>query len=190
MAFACTSRTLASSTRASHCRSAVAPSRLFSAGSRRPLVRARAEAESAPSVSTKAAPAAQAPPYKHLLLTILDANSYLSDGTKLGIATACQLASLGSGGKVTVLVVDEEGTTATNPTERFNSVEWHFQDKAFKNYSILEKNISSPSSVLIGDVADDIEADLVLLSAEAVHAKHVNANQLAEFVSCPVLLLP
>lgn len=29
-----------------------------------------------------------------------------------------------------------------------------------------------------GDVADDIQADLVLLSTEAVHAKHVDANQL------------
>lgn len=44
--------------------------------------------------------------------------------------------------------------------------------------------------MLIGDVADEIQADLVLLSTEAVHAKHVDANQLAEFVSCPLLLLP
>lgn len=41
-----------------------------------------------------------------------------------------------------------------------------------------------------GDVADEINADMVLLSSEAVHAKHVDANQLAEFLSCPVLLLP
>lgn len=41
-----------------------------------------------------------------------------------------------------------------------------------------------------GDVADEIAADMVMLSSEAVHAKHVDANQLAEFLSCPVLLLP
>lgn len=41
-----------------------------------------------------------------------------------------------------------------------------------------------------GDFADEINADVVVLSSEAVHAKHVDANQLAEFVSCPVLLLP
>jgi hypothetical protein len=39
-------------------------------------------------------------------------------------------------------------------------------------------------------VADEVNADLVILSSEAVHAKHVDANLLAEFVPCPVLLLP
>ena len=44
--------------------------------------------------------------YKHVLLPILDANSYLSDGSKLALKTAAQLAQ--GSGKVTVLVVDEE----------------------------------------------------------------------------------
>jgi hypothetical protein len=35
-----------------------------------------------------------------------------------------------------------------------------------------------------------VGADLVLLSSEAVHGKLVDANLLAEFVSCPLLLLP
>jgi hypothetical protein len=54
---------------------------------------------------------------------------------------------------------------------------------------ILEKTMES-GSVLVGDVADEIEADLVLVSSEAVHTKQVDANLLAEFVPCPVLLLP
>ena len=54
---------------------------------------------------------------------------------------------------------------------------------------ILEKSMES-GSVLVGDVADEIEADLVLISSEAVHTKQVDANLLAEFVPCPVLLLP
>lgn len=54
---------------------------------------------------------------------------------------------------------------------------------------ILEKAMES-GAVLVGDVADEIEADLVLMSSEAVHTKQVDANLLAEFVSCPVLLLP
>ena len=36
-----------------------------------------------------------------------------------------------------------------------------------------------------GNAVDQIEADLVLLSTEAVHAKAVDANLLAEFVTCP-----
>lgn len=55
---------------------------------------------------------------------------------------------------------------------------------------ILEKSVESAGSVLVGDVADEIEADLVLVSSEAVHTKQVDANLLAEFVPCPVLLLP
>lgn len=45
-------------------------------------------------------------------------------------------------------------------------------------------------SVAVGDVADQLDADLVVLPSEAVHSKHVDANLLAEFVPCPVLLLP
>lgn len=45
-------------------------------------------------------------------------------------------------------------------------------------------------SVLVGDVADEISADLLVISSEAVHTKQVDANLLAEFVPCPVLLLP
>ena len=43
-----------------------------------------------------------------------------------------------------------------------------------------------------GNAVDQIEADLVLLSTEAVHSKAVDANLLAEFVTCPgaLLLLP
>jgi hypothetical protein len=55
---------------------------------------------------------------------------------------------------------------------------------------ILEKSMESGGSVLVGDVAEEIEADLVLVSSEAVHKKHVDANLLAEFAPCPVLLLP
>ena len=36
-----------------------------------------------------------------------------------------------------------------------------------------------------GNAVDQIEADLVLLSTEAVHSKAVDANLLAEFVDCP-----
>jgi hypothetical protein len=44
--------------------------------------------------------------------------------------------------------------------------------------------------VLVGDVADEVEAELLVLSSQAVHSKYVDANQLAEFVPCPILLLP
>ncbi|PNH11595.1 hypothetical protein TSOC_001567 [Tetrabaena socialis] len=118
--------------------------RAFAAVAPRPQrsVRARVAAPE------KAAPNSDGLQYDRVLLTILDANPFLSDGSRTAVATAALLARQYQS-KVTVLVVDEPG-----------------------------------------DFADEISADMVVLSSEAVHAKHVDANQLAEFVSCPVLLLP
>lgn len=67
---------------------------------------------------------------------------------------------------------------------------FHATSLVLLRYKVLEQKISAPASVLVGDVADEIKADLLLLSAEAVHSKFVDANQLAEFVSCPILLIP
>ena len=41
-----------------------------------------------------------------------------------------------------------------------------------------------------GDVADLIAANMVIMSVEPIHAKLVDANLLAEFVPCPMLLVP
>lgn len=46
------------------------------------------------------------------------------------------------------------------------------------------------STAIIGEVADDLNLDLVVISMEAIHSKHVDANLLAEFIPCPVILLP
>ena len=46
------------------------------------------------------------------------------------------------------------------------------------------------SEVIIGEAADSHAADMVVISWEMVHYHNINANLLAEFVSCPVLLLP
>lgn len=45
-------------------------------------------------------------------------------------------------------------------------------------------------AAVVGEVADDLEMDLVVLPMEAVHHKHIDCNLLAEFTPCPVMLLP
>lgn len=45
-------------------------------------------------------------------------------------------------------------------------------------------------TAIIAEVADDLELDLVVLSMEAIHSKHVDGNLLAEFIPCPILMLP
>ena len=58
-------------------------------------------------------------------------------------------------------------------------------------YKMLERlGEGKMPAALIGEVADDLGLDLVLLPMEAVHSKHVDANLMAEFVPCPILLLP
>jgi hypothetical protein len=46
------------------------------------------------------------------------------------------------------------------------------QEAGCDSADILEKSMES-GSVLVGDVADEIAADLVLISSEAVHTKQV-----------------
>ncbi|RVX16647.1 hypothetical protein CK203_005947 [Vitis vinifera] len=62
----------------------------------------------------------------------------------------------------------------------------------FQEFRVLERlgEGSSKPTAIIGEVADDLNLDLVVLSMEAIHSKHVDANLLAEFIPCPVLLLP
>eukprot|EP00882_Tetradesmus_deserticola_P001561 GHRQ01001685.1.p1 GENE.GHRQ01001685.1~~GHRQ01001685.1.p1 ORF type:complete len:213 (+),score=63.55 GHRQ01001685.1:89-640(+) len=125
--------------------------------------------------------------YDKILLTILDSNPYLSDGSRQAISTAADLAKIHNS-QVTVLVVDQPGTEG-DPTVKLQVINKSLLDAGCGSANILEKSMES-GSVLVGDVADEIAADLVLISSEAVHTKQVDANLLAEFVPCPVLLLP
>lgn len=129
--------------------------------------------------------------YKHVLLAVLDANPYLSDGSRQALATAAELSQLHKG-RVTVLVIEEPGTDAGSNANKakLDNINWHLGDRGCLQFEILEKSITLPASVLVGDVADELKADLLILSSEAVHSRYVDANQLAEFVPCPVLLLP
>ncbi|KAJ8443587.1 hypothetical protein Cgig2_019569 [Carnegiea gigantea] len=61
----------------------------------------------------------------------------------------------------------------------------------FQEFRLLEKlGEGSRPTAVIGEVTDDLSLDLVILSMKAIHSKHVDANLLAEFIPCPVLLLP
>eukprot|EP00775_Hariotina_reticulata_P012089 gene12089-12229_t len=125
--------------------------------------------------------------YDKILLTILDSNPYLSDGSRQAISTAADLAKIHNS-KLTVLVVDQPGAEG-DPSVKLQVINKSLHDAGCEAVEILEKSMES-GSVLVGDVADEIAADLVLVSSEAVHTKQVDANLLAEFVPCPVLLLP
>jgi hypothetical protein len=61
----------------------------------------------------------------------------------------------------------------------------------FKEFRLVERlGEGKRPAAVIGEVADDMGLDLVVLSMESIHSKHIDSNLLAEFVPCPVLLLP
>ncbi|CAI0461392.1 unnamed protein product [Linum tenue] len=103
--------------------------------------------------------------FKHLLLPVTDTNPYLSEGTRQAAATAGALAKKYEA-DITVVV-------------------------GFQEFKLLERfGEGKKPTAIIGEVADDLNLDLVVISMEAIHSKHVDANLLAEFIPCPVLLLP
>lgn len=126
---------------------------------------------------------------KHVLLTIMDPNEFLNDGSKQALGIAAQMVRLDAG-RVTVLVIDEPGTTVQAPEKQVETITWHLREGGVSEFDVLQRKATEYASVVIGDVADEVSADLCLVSSEAVHSKYVDANQLVEFVPCPLLVLP
>ncbi|XP_047168465.1 uncharacterized protein LOC124837204 isoform X1 [Vigna umbellata] len=130
--------------------------------------------------------------FKHLLLPITDRNPYLSEGTRQAIATTSALAKK-YGADITVVVIDEQQKESLPEHEaQLSSIRWHLSEAGgLKDYNLLERlGEGSKPTAIIGDVADDLNLDLVVISMEAIHTKHIDANLLAEFIPCPVMLLP
>ncbi|KAH7566229.1 hypothetical protein ACOSP7_022609 [Xanthoceras sorbifolium] len=129
--------------------------------------------------------------FKHLLLPITDRNPYLSEGTRQAAATTAALAKK-YGADITVVVIDEQKKESLPQHEtQLSSIRWHLSEGGFQEFRLLEKlGEGNQPTAIIGEVADDLNLDLVVISMEAIHSKHIDANLLAEFIPCPVLLLP
>eukprot|EP00803_Ostreobium_quekettii_P007694 evm.model.scf_696.3 EVM.evm.TU.scf_696.3 scf_696:32247-36513(+) len=139
--------------------------------------------------SDESATAVEGPSYDKLLLTISDANPYLSDGSRQALAMTAGLASIHKS-KVTVLMVEEPGEAQTSMEARSEAVSNDLRYRGCSDFQLLCKELDTKCSVVVGEVADEIEADLVVISSDSVHKKTVDANLLAEFVPCPVLMVP
>ncbi|CAM6022751.1 unnamed protein product [Sphagnum balticum] len=129
--------------------------------------------------------------FKHLMLPIMDRNPYLSAATRQAAATTTSLANM-YGANITVVVIDENQLETTEDHEvRMKNIRWHLAEGGFKDFTLVERlGEGKRPAAVIGEVADDMGLDLVVLSMESIHSKHVDSNLLAEFVPCPVLLLP
>ncbi|KAL2474439.1 hypothetical protein Adt_35175 [Abeliophyllum distichum] len=130
--------------------------------------------------------------FKHLLLPVTDGNPYLSEGTKQAMATSAAFAKKYEA-DITVLVIDEkEKESLPEHDTQLASIRWHLSEGGYQDFKVLERlgEGGKKPTAIIGEVADDMNLDLVVMSMEAIHSKHVDANLLAEFIPCPVLLLP
>ncbi|XP_076945187.1 uncharacterized protein LOC143616157 [Bidens hawaiensis] len=129
--------------------------------------------------------------FKHLLLPITDRNPYLSEGTRQAAATTAALAKK-YGADITVVVIDEKlKDSLPEHDTQLSSIRWHLSEGGFQEFKLLERlGEGSKPTAIIGEIADDMNLDLVIMSMEAIHSKHVDANLLAEFIPCPVILLP
>lgn len=108
------------------------------------------------------------------------------------------------GSKLTIVVIDQGGKekegvrfdTMSKSVILFVLLEYsvpasrELHSFGCTNFDVFTKDPSQKPSAVLGDVADEIKADLVVLSSDAVHEKNVDANLLAEFMPCPVLILP
>ena len=71
---------------------------------------------------------------------------------------------------------------------------WH--TRSYDNTAKVDKAVGITRAITLishlhaGDLADAIAANLVVISVEPIHAKTVDANLLAEFVPCSMLLVP
>ncbi|KZV42244.1 hypothetical protein F511_13343 [Dorcoceras hygrometricum] len=129
--------------------------------------------------------------FKQLLLPVIDRNPYLSEGTKQAAATTTALAKK-YGAEITVIVIDEkEKESLTEHDTQLASIRWHLSEGGYQEFKLLERlGEGNKPTAILGEVADEMNMDLVVMSMEAVHSKHIDANLLVEFIPCPVLLLP
>eukprot|EP00245_Coleochaete_scutata_P001356 TRINITY_DN11663_c0_g1_i1.p1 TRINITY_DN11663_c0_g1~~TRINITY_DN11663_c0_g1_i1.p1 ORF type:complete len:264 (-),score=30.51 TRINITY_DN11663_c0_g1_i1:621-1304(-) len=148
-------------------------------------------AEVTPPMGANSAAVEGVTTFKHILLPILDRNPYLSEATRQVTATAAGLAKK-FGADVTVVVIDEDAKESiTDHEARMKSIRWHMAEGGFEDFGLLERmGEGKKPAAVVGEVADDLNLDLVVMSMESIHHKHIDGNLLAEFVPCPILLLP
>jgi len=117
-------------------------------------------------------------------------NSAMSTASRSALNSAAGLA-LSSSGRLTVMFLDDQGIEIDQ--SRVAKLREELENVGLKKVDVIEESIEASSgggSVAVGEAADTVAADLVVMSTQAVHEKHVDGNLLAEFVPSAVLLLP
>ncbi|KAL6779598.1 hypothetical protein ACKKBG_A12945 [Auxenochlorella protothecoides x Auxenochlorella symbiontica] len=144
---------------------------------------------------------AQAPPttndelpkeagFSHVMLAILDSNKGFSTASLQALHTAGDLAAQNRA-KLTVMFLDDKD--ASQLDGKVDKVKSELAGKALQGLDFAEETVAyteGKSCVALGEAVDAVSADVLVLASAEVHAGRLDANLLAEFVDCPLLLLP
>lgn len=138
------------------------------------------------SCSAEAAAAPTSAHYDSVLLAVVDANAYLSADTRSAVAAACKHVS--RSGKLSVLFAD--AAPLDSSAVRLDTLRFHLTENGYVAEPAVLTEHGQNRAAAISDAADSVDAQLVVLSCGAVHAKAVEVHLLCEFLSAPLLLVP
>mmetsp|Transcript_13498 Transcript_13498/g.18503 ORF Transcript_13498/g.18503 Transcript_13498/m.18503 type:complete len:211 (+) Transcript_13498:205-837(+) len=127
--------------------------------------------------------------YSKLLLCVFDTNPYLGNGSRKVLSVGSSLASK-YGSAVTILVLDEPEWTL-DEVVRSDTIKWHLNEHGQSDYELLIKTVAKgdKGSIMIADLADEIDSSMVVLSTDTVEGGLVDANILAKFIGCDFLFI-
>jgi hypothetical protein len=119
---------------------------------------------------------------------VVDTHAYLSADTRSAVAAAVRHAR---GRKLTVLVADAEQVSSETSNVRLDTLRFHLNDNGYADdQAAFLTETGQNRAAAIADACDTVGAQLVVLSAGAVHGKAVDCNLLCEFLTAPLLLVP
>lgn len=126
--------------------------------------------------------------FKKTLVCVMDENPYLSAGSRQLLATASGLAN-SKEAQLSVMVVDDQSWTLDNDV-RLETIRWHLKENGCEEYELSIKPIDmAEASITLADMADDLDATLLMLATDSVEAGYVDANMLAKFLGCSFLFV-
>lgn len=137
--------------------------------------------------AAKAASDSDAEPSR-VLLVVSDDNPYLSESSKTALQHAVNVSS---GGHVTAVVLPPADNTTDVATLQ-NTIRWWFNEcgLAADQYDELLPPAGGDPAASVADVADELEATDVVVSAEVLAKKKVDASLLATFLGCRMIMVP
>ena len=126
--------------------------------------------------------------FETVLLAVVDHQPYLTQDTRAAVAQACKMVS--AAGQLHLLLADAEPLAGDGSIVRLDTLRFHLAENGYKGEPNVLVETGQNRAAAISDAAETVNAQLVVLSCGAVHAKAVDMHLLCEFLDTPLLLVP